>query len=125
MVEKESGPSVLPGILLAHFRCKILGMRAFVMNEGTPAEFVERVDRELVERGLGDYIDLHLEEPDLVVRFRWMGSSELRYRLTTGGGGFEARLTNEKMSPFHAPFRQRFEDRFDQVLEVVGARTIE
>jgi hypothetical protein len=125
IVEKEPCPSVVPGILLAHFRCKILGMRAFVMNDGTPDEFIDRVERALGERGLGDYIDLHLDGPDLVVRFRWMGSSELRYRLTTGGGGFEARLADEKMSPFHAPFRQRFEDRFDQVLEVVGARTVE
>ena len=100
-------------------------MRAFVMNEGTPDEFIDRVERALAERGLGDYIGLHLDGPDLVVRFRWMGSSELRYRLTTGGGGFEARLADEKMSPFHAPFRQRFEDRFDQVLGVVGARTVE
>jgi len=100
-------------------------MKAFVMNDGTPAEFVDRVEGALGERGLSDYIDLHLEGADLVVRFRWMGSSELRYRLTTGGGGFEARLTNEKMSPFHAAFRQRFEDRFDQVLEVVGAQTVE
>ena len=95
------------------------------MDQANPAEFVVRVERALVGRGLGDYIGLYLEEPELVVRFRWMGSSELRYRLTTGGGGFEARLTNEKMSPFHAPFRQRFEDRFDQVLGAVGARTIE
>lgn len=124
MVKKEPGPSVLSGILLAKSRCKIVGMRAFVMNDGTPDEFIDRVERELAERGLGDYIDLHLDGPDLVVRFRWIGSSELRYRLTTGGGGFEARLADEKMSPFHAPFRQRFEDRFDQVLGVVGARTI-
>ena len=27
-------------------------MRAFVMNEGTPAEFIDRVERELGERGL-------------------------------------------------------------------------
>ena len=106
------------------FRCKILGMKAFVMDQGNPEEFVVRVERALVERGLGDYINLHLEEPVLVVRFRWMGTSELRYRLTTGGGGFEARLTDEKMSPFHAAFRQRFEDKFDQVLGKVGARTI-
>ena len=95
------------------------------MDQGNPEEFVVRVERALVERGLGDYINLHLEEPVLVVRFRWMGTSELRYRLTTGGGGFEARLTDEKMSPFHAAFRQRFEYKFDQVLGKVGARTIE
>ena len=95
------------------------------MDQGNPEEFVVRVERALVERGLGDYIALHLEESELVVRFRWMGSSELRYRLTTGDGGFEARLTDERMSPFHAAFRQRFEERFDQVLGVVGARTVE
>ena len=94
------------------------------MNDGTPEEFIDRIERAVAERGLGDYIALHLEGSDLVVNFRWMGSSELRYRLTTGGGGFEARLTDERMSPFHAPFRQRFDDRFDQVLEVVGARAI-
>jgi hypothetical protein len=99
-------------------------MKAFVMDQGNPEEFVVRVEQALVERGLSDYIDLHLEEPELVVRFRWMGSSELRYRLTTGGGGFEARLTDERMSPFHAAFRQRFEEKFDQVLGKVGARTI-
>ena len=100
-------------------------MRAFVMNDGTADEFIDRVERALGEHGLGDYIGLHLDGPDLVVRFRWMGSSELRYRLTTGGGGFEARLVDEKMSPFHAPFRQRFEDKFDQVLGTVGAKTVE
>ena len=94
------------------------------MDQGNPDEFVVRVERALVEGGLGDYINVHLEEPELVVSFRWMGSSELRYRLTTGDGGFEARLTDEKMSVFHAPFRQRFEEKFDQVLEKVGARTI-
>ena len=99
-------------------------MRAFVMNEGTPAEFIDRVERELGERGLGDYIGLHLDGPDLVVRFRWMGSSELRYGLTDTEGGFRADLDDVRMSPFHAPFRQRFDERLDQVLAEVGARSV-
>ena len=99
-------------------------MRAFAVSAGTPNEFVERVSRELDERGLGRYVDLHVDGSDLEVRFRWMGTSVLRYRLQTVDGGFRADLVGERMSPLHGGFRHAFEERFDQVLGKVGAKTV-
>ena len=98
-------------------------MKSFEVDEGNPQDFVTRVKRELATRGLDEYADLSMEGPDLVVRFKWMGTSVLRYRVSNEGNGFRADLDDERMSPFHAPFRSAFEDRFDQVLSKVGART--
>ena len=99
-------------------------MKAFEVDEGSPAEFVARVKRELNTSGLAEYADLLMDGSDLVVRFRWMGTSELRYQISENGDGFRADLSGERLSPFHSPFRQTFEDKLDKVLSRVGARTI-
>jgi len=99
-------------------------MRAFEVAAGSPTDFVGQVEQVLADRGLDSYVDLRLDGEALVVRFRWMGSSELRYELTRAGDGFRADLEDVRMSPFHAPFRQRFDERLEQVLESVGARIV-
>jgi hypothetical protein len=99
-------------------------MRAFEVNQGSPADFAAQVKRILADRGLERHVELRLDGDELVVRFRWMGSSELRYSLTEAGGGFRAELDHVRMSPFHAPFRQRFDESLEQVLEAVGARSV-
>jgi hypothetical protein len=99
-------------------------VRSFEVSEGTPREFVERVRGELGARGLDSYVEIFEDQIGFVVRFKYMGMTELRYRVEPEPRGFRALLSGERVSPFHAPFRQRFDDRFDQVLEKVGARTI-
>jgi hypothetical protein len=99
-------------------------MKAFEFDDGTPAEFVERVRGVLVERGLAEYVNLRCEGDELVVGFKWMGSSELRYRISQSEAGFRADPSGEKMSPFHSPFRHQFEDRFEKVVGAVGARVV-
>ena len=99
-------------------------MRAFEFGGGTPADFVERVRSVLADRGLADYVNLRREGDELVVGFRWMGSSELRYRISENDAGFRAEPSGERMSPFHSPFRQQFEDRFEKVVDAVGARVV-
>lgn len=99
-------------------------MRRFEVPSGTPRDFVARVTRELAERGLGRHVDLRLEGAELEVRFHWMGTSVLRYRLQAADGGFTADPAGERLSPLHAGFRHAFEERFDQVLAKVGARTV-
>jgi hypothetical protein len=99
-------------------------VNAFEFDGGTATEFVERVAEVLADRGLAEYVSLHREGSELVVGFRWMGSSELRYRLSENEAGFRAELSGEKMSPFHSPFRQRFEDQFEKVVGAVGARVV-
>ncbi len=94
------------------------------MDAGSPADFVDQVGRVLAERELDSYVGLRLDGDELVVRFRWMGSSELRYVLSEIESGFRADLDDVRMSPFHAPFRQRFNERLDQVLAEVGARSV-
>jgi hypothetical protein len=99
-------------------------MRSFEFCDGTPAEFVERVQGVLADRGLADHVTLRCEGEELVVGFRWMGSSELRYRISENDAGFKAEPSGERISPFHAPFRQQFEDRFEKVVDAVGASVV-
>ncbi len=99
-------------------------MKSFAVTSGTPAEFIDRVRRELAERGLNRFAEIAGDDSALVVRFRWMGTTELRYRLEPAAEGFQAVLDGESVSPFHAPFRQSFDERFDEVLARVGAKTI-
>jgi hypothetical protein len=99
-------------------------MRAFEFDDGAPAEFVERVQGVLADRGLAEHVRLHREGDELVVGFKWMGSSELRYRIFENEAGFRAEPSGERVSPFHSPFRQQFEDRFEKVVGAVGARVV-
>jgi len=99
-------------------------VKSFEVDHGTPAEFIDRVRRELADRDLNQYVGLEGDETELVVSFHFMGSTEFRYRFEPEGNGFRAVLSGKKVSPFHAAFRQRFDDRFDQVLAKVGARTV-
>jgi len=99
-------------------------MRAFEFGDGAPAEFVERVQGVLADRGLAEYVNLRFEGDELVVGFKWMGSSELRYRISENEAGFRAEPSGERISPFHSPFRQQFEDRFEKVVGAVGARVV-
>jgi hypothetical protein len=99
-------------------------MRAFEVSNGSAADFVGRVSSALAEGGLADYVRLGIEGADLVVRFRWMGSSQLRYRLIETENGFRAEPSGERISPLHAPFRRQFDEKLEQVLEKVGARTV-
>jgi hypothetical protein len=98
-------------------------VKSFEVENATPTEFVRRVRRELSERELDDYVEVDGGETGLVVRFRWMGSTELRYRLESTAEGFRAILDGQRVSPLHAPFRQKFDERFDQILARVGAKT--
>ena len=97
-------------------------VNAFEFEKGSVSDFIARVRSELASRGLADFVTVRHDGGELVVAFRWMGSSELRYRVAERREGFSAELVGEKMSPFHTPFRQRFEDRFEQVISTVGAR---
>ena len=99
-------------------------MHAFEFADGSIAEFIDRVRRALSERGLAEYVVLNRDGDELVVGFRWMGSSELRYRFAENEWGFRAELSGERMSPFHAPFKARFEEQFATVVGSVGAKVV-
>jgi hypothetical protein len=99
-------------------------VKSFAVTSGSPAEFVDRVRREFAESGLNRYAELAGNDSTIVVKFRWMGTTELHYRLEPAAEGFLAFLEHESVSPFHAPLRHRFNDRFDEVLARVGARPL-
>jgi hypothetical protein len=99
-------------------------VKSFEVDTGTAAGFIGRVRQELVDRRLNQYVELNGNDSELVVKFRWMGSTELRYRIEPGSEGFQAHLIGESVSPFHAPFRKPFDDRFDEILAKVGAKTL-
>lgn len=98
-------------------------MNAFEVNGLAPEEFVVRVERALIEEGLDEHVSLRLEGDELVARLRWMGVTELRYRLIPIGDGFRADLAGQNVSLFHAAFRGPFEEHFDHILQRVGARS--
>jgi len=99
-------------------------VKSFAVTNGSPAEFIDRVRREFAERGLNQFAELSGDNSSLVVKFRWMGTSELCYRLEPAEEGFLAFLDHESVSPFHAAFRHSFDDRFDEVLARVGAKPL-
>jgi len=105
-------------------RVRISVVKTFEFDGGTPVEFVERVQGVLADRGLADYVNVRCKGDELVVAFKWMGSSELRYRIAENDAGFRAEPSGERISPFHSPFRQQFEDRFEKVVDAVGARVV-
>lgn len=97
-------------------------MQSFTVEDSTPEAFVARVTAALEARGLASYVALGLDGDEIVARFRWMGTTELRYRVQHDGEGFRAVLGEQRVSPLHAAFRDRFDERFDQILTGVGAR---
>ncbi|MCG6964159.1 MAG: hypothetical protein LJE95_12920 [Acidobacteria bacterium] len=98
-------------------------MQAFEVPGMGPVAFVDRVRKELSGRELGEIVTLELDGDELVVRFSRMGTSELRYALDVADGGFSARLTDERIALLHGAFRQTFEEKFDQIIAHVGARS--
>ncbi len=99
-------------------------MNAFTVSEGSPKDFVDRVQGEIKSRQFEDIASIRLEGGVLVVAFSWMGTTTLTYRIMSEGRGFSARLERQKVSPLHAPFKAGFIERFDQILATVGARSV-
>lgn len=98
-------------------------MQSFEVPGMDPGAFVERVRKELSGRELGEIVTLDLDGDELIVRFSRMGTSELRYALDVADGGFSARLAGERIALLHGAFRQTFEDKFEQIIAHVGARS--
>lgn len=96
-------------------------MLAFDVPDASPEVFVDRVEQTIVERGLGDHVHVALRGGELLVSFRWLGTSHLSYRVETGDNGFRATLSSTRMAPMHAPFRARFEGQLERVLLDLGA----
>ena len=97
-------------------------MRVFEVADASPEDFVDRVAAMILTRGLAEYVSVALEGDQLLVSFRWMGTSRLHYRLEPAAGGFRATLTATRLAPVHAPFRGRFEGQLESVLSELGAR---
>ena len=100
-------------------------MKAFSVSEGSPEDFVARVRGEITSRQFEDIASIRIEDNALIVAFSWIGKTSLTYRLQPQSQGFSAVLERQKVSPFHAPFKAGFEERFDQILAKVGARSVE
>jgi hypothetical protein len=100
------------------------GVQAFEFEGGSVDAFIARVRNKLSEKGYEDFVRMRHEGAELVIVFQWMGSSELRYRISENDTGFRADLAGERMSPLHGAFRQAFEERLDKVLGSVGARVV-
>ncbi len=100
------------------------GVKAFEFEDGSVEAFMARVRSKLSQKGYEDFVRMRYERGELVVVFQWMGSSELRYRISENDTGFRADLSGERMSPLHGAFRQAFEERFEKVVGSVGAKVV-
>ena len=99
-------------------------MNAFTVSDGSPEDFVVRVQREIKFRQFEGIASVRLDGGALVVTFSWVGTTSLTYRVMPESSGFSAQLERQKVSPFHAPFKAGFIERFDQILATVGARSL-
>jgi hypothetical protein len=86
-----------------------------------PEEFVVAIRARLAAREFDRYVSISLDGDRLDVELRWMGATRFEYRIETAGEGFRAELVSQRVSPFHAPFAERFEGYFDEALAKVGA----
>ncbi len=89
-----------------------------------PIEFVEAIREKLADRDYDRYVSIDLVNDRLSVQLKWMGTTRFNYRIDPEGEGFRAELVSQKVSPFHAPFADRFEGTFEEALTKVGARVI-
>ena len=87
-----------------------------------PAEFAAAIRAKLAARQFDRYVSISLEDDRLGVELRWMGTTSFGYRIMIEGAGFRAVLVDQRVSPFHAVFRDRFEGYFEEALAEVGAR---
>ena len=99
-------------------------MRSFEVPGASPADFVDRVARALVEAELADHVKLQLIGDEIVARLRWLGTTELRYRVDRHEDGFRAELAQQKIAPLHGAFRRAFDERFERILAELGARLL-
>jgi len=97
-------------------------MRSFEVSGMGPAEFVEKIESELVARAYDRYVSIHLNGIDLTVELRWMGTTRFSYRIAPKDKGFRAKLTRQRVAPLHAAFGDRFERYFEEALTKVGAK---
>jgi|AMFO01.1.fsa_nt_gi hypothetical protein len=97
-------------------------MDAFVVPDGTPQDFVARVQAELSRHGLGGMFSVELAGGEIVARLSRLGTSELRYATAPWNGGFRAHVAARRIFPLHQAFMGSFEEKFASLLESVGAR---
>lgn len=100
------------------------GVQAFRVGSQSVEEFVARVQAEIRARDFQDIATIRVSGDVLEVRFSWMGTSVLSYRLQCRETGFDASPLKQSMSPFHAPFRAGFEEKLDAILARVGAESL-
>ena len=99
-------------------------MHSFEVRGTAPDDFVARVTRAVSEGGLGEYVEVRLVDEEIVARMRWLGTTELRYRVVPIEDGFRAELGRQKIAALHAPFRRGFDERFERILAEVGATLV-
>lgn len=99
-------------------------MRSFEVSQLSPSRFVEAIQAQLAARGYDRYVSVDLTGEMLGVAFKWMGTTRFSFRISPGEGGFRAELVDERVSPFHAAFRDRFEGTFEEALNKVGATVV-
>ncbi len=98
-------------------------MHSFRVDEVGPEAFVERVRDALSRRRFDDIATVWLRGSELLVRFRRLGTTTLRFLVhPQPDGGFRADYAGADVAALHAPFAAAFEERFEDLLAGVGAR---
>lgn len=84
-------------------------------------EFVAVVRDRLAETGYDRHLAVRLDGDRLTIEFRWMGTTRFEYRVEEREKGFRADFVDQRISPLHAAFTDRFEHYFEQALHELGA----
>lgn len=89
-----------------------------------PIDFVAAIREKLADRDYDRFVTVDLVNDRLSVQLKWMGTTRFDYRIDPEGEGFRAELVSQRVSPFHAPFADRFEGAFEEALAKVGAEAV-
>ncbi len=99
-------------------------MRSFEVSGMGSEEFVERIRAQLAAREVDRYVSVSLRGVELAVVLNYLGTTKIEYRVEPDGRGFRAELIRQRVSPFHAVFKDRFEGYFEEALNNVGATVV-
>jgi hypothetical protein len=100
-------------------------MHSFRVDGVEPEAFVRRVRETLAVHRFDEVASLAVDGSELVVTFRRLGTTLLRFVLRRDPDGFRADYAGARVAPLHAPFLSTFEERFEELLARVGARLVD
>lgn len=88
----------------------------------SPTEFVTKATEALAGRELGKIVSMELQEAEMIILFKKLGTSKVFFSLTKDNSGFTCEHKDEKIALTHKALRSDIEAKLAKVLESIGTQ---